>query len=329
MRPLSLEQLEDRSVPASFTAGSVPDLVADINAANLSGGLNTITLVAGKTFTATASANGHDAFPFIATGDDLTIVGNGDTIERSTGKGTLAFRLFDVAAGASLTLANLTLQNGLSVVGGAITNNGSLILNGVMVQNNIARDDGVSFGGFAAGGGIFSTGSLVLQDCTLRNNQALGTTYRDFGLAGTNGLGGGVYVSGGTASLTNVSIYSNTARGGDGSGGGWVTYSDYPYYTYLAPGGDGGKGLGGGMYVAAGTVNLHGTKLNKNSALGGKGGTSTKGLPDGHDGQGLGGGLFINDLASVYLDAFTLAHVINNKATTDFADVYGSYTIVP
>jgi hypothetical protein len=36
---LALEQLEDRTVPSSFTAASVSDLIADINAANLAGGL--------------------------------------------------------------------------------------------------------------------------------------------------------------------------------------------------------------------------------------------------------------------------------------------------
>ena len=40
----ALEQLEGRSLPTAFTATSVPELIADINAANLAGGDNTITL---------------------------------------------------------------------------------------------------------------------------------------------------------------------------------------------------------------------------------------------------------------------------------------------
>jgi hypothetical protein len=35
-----LEQLEDRTTPSSFSAGTVADLIADINAANLAGGSN-------------------------------------------------------------------------------------------------------------------------------------------------------------------------------------------------------------------------------------------------------------------------------------------------
>ena len=43
----------------------------------------------------------------------MTIVGNGDTIERSTAASTPDFRLLDVARGGSLTLENLTLQGGM------------------------------------------------------------------------------------------------------------------------------------------------------------------------------------------------------------------------
>jgi hypothetical protein len=151
---LTLEQLEDRTVPSNFTAGSVSDLITDISAANAAGGANTITLVAGKTFTLTAVNNttdGANGLPVIAANDNLTIVGNGDAIARSTAAGTPAFRLLDVAAGASLTLENLTLQGGLAVSqphnpfglipagqGGAVYNQGTLELNGVTVQNNTA-----------------------------------------------------------------------------------------------------------------------------------------------------------------------------------------------
>src|SRR5262249_60223625 len=92
----------------------VEDLIADINAANQQGGSNTITLVAfAAPFTLfDPDNNGTDGLtglPVITANDNLTIIGNGNTIERS---GTAAFRLFDVASGAALTLENLTLQGG-------------------------------------------------------------------------------------------------------------------------------------------------------------------------------------------------------------------------
>ena len=112
---LRLEQLEDRLTPANFTAGSVAELIADINAANTAGGSNTITLTAQTTspYVLTAvdnSTDGWTGLPVIAANDNLTIVGNGDTIKRSGAAGTNPFRLLDVAKGATLTLENLTLE---------------------------------------------------------------------------------------------------------------------------------------------------------------------------------------------------------------------------
>src|SRR5262249_12534149 len=124
--------------------------------------------------------------------DTLTIVGNGDTIERSMASGTPDFRLFDVANGASLTLQNLTLQNGeafgsgAASEGGAIFNQGTLGLDGVTVQNNNAtgsngqnaksRGNGAGTpGADGAGGGVWSSGTLTADNGTLiQNNQAVG-----------------------------------------------------------------------------------------------------------------------------------------------------------
>src|SRR5262249_51879632 len=142
----------------------------------------------------------------------------------STAKGTPAFRLFDVAAGASLTLQNLTLQRGLAVgtwfgfayteaQGGAIHNQGTLALAGVTVHNNTAQGGS---GGNAAGGGIWSSGSLTVEHSTVQNNQAVGGNGgADFAPGGA-AAGGGIYVASGSASLLDVTFSSNTARGGDG-----------------------------------------------------------------------------------------------------------------
>jgi hypothetical protein len=45
---LQVEQLDERVQPAAFTAGTVADVIADINAANLAGGSNTITDIFGS-----------------------------------------------------------------------------------------------------------------------------------------------------------------------------------------------------------------------------------------------------------------------------------------
>jgi hypothetical protein len=154
-------------------------------------------------------------------------------------------------------------------------------------------------------------GTVSLSNCTVSGNIAQGGD----GLTSSGGrrlmsgsgfaaYGGGLYVAGGTVSLSNCIVSGNTAQGGNASSG-------------YAP--NGGSAYGGGLYVAAGSVTLRGITVADNGAQGGKGGYYA-GKP------GLGyGGLYIAAYASVYLDAFTVAHTINN--TPD--NIWGSYTIIP
>src|SRR5262245_19978555 len=82
-----LERLEVRAVPAPYTAASVIELRDAITAANQTREADTITLAAGTTFTLTEvnnTADGPTGLPLIVAGEDLTIVGSGDVIERST-----------------------------------------------------------------------------------------------------------------------------------------------------------------------------------------------------------------------------------------------------
>jgi len=329
---LCLEQLEDRALPSSYTADTAANLIKDIDAANNAGGANTITLAAATTapYVLTAVDNttdGATGLPVIANNDNLTIVGSGDTVERSTVSGTPGFRLLDVAAGASLTLQNLTLQNGQAHGadpagdGGAAYNQGTLVLNGVTVQNNGADAGGgiYSAGSLTLeagstvrsnvaplGGGIYSTGVLTLEGGTVQGNSAqvgggiystgvltleAGTTVQDnhaqgvngyplayqyygYGYGGPatpggNGLGGGIYVAGGTAALSNATLFSNTATGGKGGWGG--SYGGI-YGGGSYSGAAGGSGLGGALAVSGGNVSLTSVTMSSNAAQGGPGG---------------------------------------------------------
>ncbi len=390
--PLVLEHLEDRSLPSSYSAASVSALIADITAANTAGGANTITLTAPTTspYLLTAVNNnvpgsnpqGPNGLPIIAANDSLTIVGNGDTIDAQQHG-----RLFDVAAGASLTVENLTLQGGSVEVlkagqlaaGGGIYNQGTLTLSGVTVQDNVAAGfPEPEPGQIAEGGGICSTGALELENGTVvQNNQVLGSPGPLVGVGG-EAFGGGICVAGGTATLSNVSLSSNTAQGGAGENdpgpvasspygsqggaayggalavrGGTVTltsvtissntaqgglggnngtivgYSSY-YWNYGPYGGSGGCGYGGGIYVGSlvgptATVTLTSVTVTGNDAAGGLSGTPAGGA----NGYGYGGGLCIIS-GNVYLDAFTLAHLINN--TGNFppggpSNIFGTYIL--
>lgn len=289
---LACEQLEDRTVPSSFTAATVSDLIADINAANVLGGSNTITLAPGKTFTLTAVDNtywGPTGLPVIAANDNLTIKGNGDTIVRSAT--APAFRLLDVASGATLTLQDLTLKAGLARAngadggadGGAIYSAGALTLRAVTVTGNSAMGSATEP---TQGGGIYSVAaSLALEAGTvITNNSAVGSNTGP-------GYGGGVYVAGGTATLIGVTLSYNTAQGGDY---GW--YGDW-----------GGAGFGGALFVGytfrtAATVSLSNCSLLSNTAVGGKGTTHLYA-----GGSAEGGAVYVTGGASVTMTSDTLS----------------------
>jgi hypothetical protein len=304
---LSLERLEERALPSNYTAATVPELIADIHAANQAGGSNTITLTAATTapYVLTAvdnSTNGANGLPVIAANDNLTIVGNGDAIERSTASGTPAFRLMDVASGGSLTLENLTLENGYvygpgaRADGGALYNQGTLVLSGVDIRGNLAQG---SAGQPAAGGGIWSNGALTLENGTLVNHNNVwgGFGFRNSG----NGFGGGLYVAGGTLTMTSSTLSNNGAVGGFRFGGSFGPYGPV------------GSGFGGGLYVAGGTVTLSNDTVTNNSA------GVVRFMP------GYGGGLYLAG-GTVYLDAFTVNNTINNTAPW-YPNIYGSYIL--
>jgi hypothetical protein len=322
-RPV-LELLEERTVLSNYTAANVADLIADINAANLAGGSNTIAMVAGNTFTLAAVNNttdGGNGLPIVVAGDNLTIVGNGDTIARSTATGTPGFRLFEVAAGASLALANVTVQGGAVYgSGGGIYSSGSLTLTNVTLSSNSARgfdaywDPTIPpYGGYAGpggdayGGGLYvAGGTATLTNTILSSNSATGGGGGQGGWA----YGGGMYVAGGTVSLTNTTLVSNSATGGWGGG----------HSNYVGQSGAGGGAWGGGLCVGGGMVTLTNDTLSSNSAEGGDG----YGNGNRYTGGADGGGLFICSAATVYLDTYTLKHTKNNKP----GDIYGSYTLI-
>lgn len=325
-----VELLEGRAVPASYPVASVPDLIAAINAANLTSEADTITLAAGTTYLLTSPDNDTDGptgLPaIVGTGGSLTIVGNGTVVERGTNNSGLRF--FDVAAGGSLTLRDITLQGGLTRnAGGALFNRGTLTLDHVTIQNNRS----------GSGGGVYSVGDLIVEGSTIRGNSAIGDRGSDGhyfffgiwiatpGMPGGPAYGGGVTIAGGTASISNSTLTDNLARGGDGGAGVNVNVDSTPLRS---AGGDGGDGFGGGLYVAGGTVTLLNSEVIQNRAKGGLGGSGAKPLK-GAPGEGIGGGLYIAPAAVVSLDAFTANRTKRNKASTADNDIYGSYVPIP
>ena len=109
-------------------------------------------------------------------GLDLTINGNGATIQRSTVPGTPEFRILQIHVNAAV--------NG----------------NGLTIANGKVSDSFENFGG----AGILNTraATLKLTDCALRQNSAV--------------VGGGLYNDGGAVTLNTCTVDLNTANSGGG-----------------------------------------------------------------------------------------------------------------
>src|SRR5262249_1079696 len=155
-RPLSLEPLEGRVVPATIPVTSLADagpgtLRAAIMRANLDPAPDTITFA--------PSVRGAiallRALPDLST--DMEIDGPGPsvlTVARLAAAGT-RFRIFDVPTGVEVGISGLTITGGFA-----------------------------SGGGIANGGGISNAGTLTVTDATFSDNLAL-----EFG----GGRGGGIF----------------------------------------------------------------------------------------------------------------------------------------
>jgi predicted outer membrane repeat protein len=301
-----LEALEDRALPSTYYAATASDLIADIKAANLQGGANTIALTAPTTspYVLTAVDNttdGATGTPVIAKQDTLTIVGNGDTIERSTATGTPAFRLFDVAYGNSLTLENVTLQGGLAQGSGAAADGGAIYNTGTLTvsQCNIVGDSA------ATGGGIYNTSAvgssshvinLTVSGCTITNNTAYGSTVGQFG--------GGIFNNyKGILSVTGSTLSGNRSRFYGGGIDNWGALS-VSGCTLSGNSAVAGAGIANRAPAARGTATLTNCTFSNNYA---------------------GGGIFIPSGSTATLTNCTFS---NNSATSGGAlSVGGSATL--
>lgn len=187
---------------------SLRDAVA---AANQLGGSNRILLPAGRFGTTLAPPRGDDGQifdedanlngDFDISGGTLAVIGAGTAQTVIDGGGV--DRIFEVAAGASVTLQDLTLENGrTSTAGAAVQNFGTLLVRRVLFQENLAFD---AFGR-GEGGAIANLGTLEVYNSTFRNNRA------DFGDSG-HAWGGAIFSSGNL--FVRDSLFRDNITNGD------------------------------------------------------------------------------------------------------------------
>jgi len=117
-----------------------------------------------------------------------------------------------------------------------------------------------------------SSPSVVFQDLTIEGGYA--TDDGGLGLAGDPAVGGALLIDGGQVSLDGVALLDNEAAGAHGAYG-------TPGLTGLGgPGGNGGAGgnaMGGGIYLAAGSLTLNDSTIAGDVAQGGAGGPGGQG----------------------------------------------------
>ncbi|HWD20436.1 MAG TPA: choice-of-anchor Q domain-containing protein [Verrucomicrobiae bacterium] len=181
--------------------------------------------------------------------------------------GSNVTRIFHVHAGASLSLVSLQLYNGLSTAGGAIFNEGSLMLSNCVVAGNVATNTTGIPGTTGAKNGNGSNGG-----------------------DGLGASGAGIYSKGPLAIYFSTFTNNTVNAGNGGNGGDGITT-----FTFGGDGGKGGNGGGanGGAIVALGASNvIYASLFERNECicgLGGAGGLAASGIFGGIGGSGGSG----------------------------------------
>jgi len=279
-----------------------------------------VTSAQESSLAAALQAGGHVTFSFDGTillTTPITISNNAildGTNHSITISGGGAMQLFNLPAGYSLALWNLTLANGLErgahtgyfglypgpAYGGAISSAGDLDVENCVLTNNSVICPGITGydGKSTFGGAIYNTGTLTISNALFVNNSAIGGSgAAEHVSASGSGYGGALCSGGGMVCLGNVVFSNNAAVGGIGIS---VIY-----------GGEAGQAYGGAISASQGVINANNIQVIHNSATGGNANQFAGYFGPVNGGSAYGGAL--------YLTGSTVAisnSVFSNNSTT-------------
>jgi hypothetical protein len=313
-----LESLEDRTVPSTLTvlnnldkgAGSLRDAITK------AGSGDTIVFdpsLNGQTITLTSDQ--------LTINKNLDIEGPGASLLAISGNGTN--RVFNVPKGNSVTIAGLTITQGLSSgAGGGVLVAGSTLA----LTNDVFCDNKAVFGGdgspaFGGALDIANGANTTVSGCTFRDNVANAQ-----GSESGSAFGGAIANFETGANSSTLTVHSSTFTGNEAIGGNGVvvnpdkpsgvvaqagaiesegaaslTVTNCTFLRNMAIAGNGGSGgnsssvlldnaLGGAIHVAQTTLVVSGSTFTKNQALGGSnatGGAASSGFVGLADGGAL------------------------------------------
>lgn len=228
------------NVPCSVSALKTAIITAN------GGGAAVLALSANCTYSIVVPTSATDALPPVT--GHFGLVGGGNTVIRRGTAALSAFRVLQVASGASLLVSNLSIRNGSTAgLGGGVLNAGTLRIRNVTFLGNKAANGG------ALSNSAGSTASL--DNATMSGNT-------------TTGVGGGGIINFGTLTLTQSSLSGNRVPingGGLNTQPGGITHVIQSQIVSNVAG-----GLGGGI-SNLGTTTISGSsvRFNKGSSGGG------------------------------------------------------------
>ncbi|GAB6173359.1 hypothetical protein JCM15765_28370 [Paradesulfitobacterium aromaticivorans] len=215
-----------------------------------------------------------------------------NTTSDDGGPGTLRYAMQNAPAGLTITFQSgltgtITLQSLLPVINQDLTIDGS--------GANVTISGNSQYRVFAVSGA-----RVTIKGLTIADGRADGSN-DVFG-----GVGGGLYIYGGTVYIDNVTFNNNNATGGYGTSGGWG----------MSTGGNGGNGWGGAVCLNNGSLTVNNSSFTDNQAVGGLGGTGYYG---GNGGNGEGGAVFVVEGSlTVTNSSFTGNNVIGGSGGGGF-----------